>query len=140
MSSSAVHFIPIVTTLLAVPFALEIFRRYRAHPERLHLLWWALGIATYGVGTFTESLTSVFGWQEPWVRRFSPFVNLDAVVPLVTDRDDLVARVNAAVLGGQASANTLRVLRQQIDDLTDPRQARTMVVGLALGSPEFQRQ
>lgn len=68
MSPSAVHFIPIVTTLLAVPFALEIFRRYRAHPERLHLLWWALGIATYGVGTFTESLTSVFGWQEPVFR------------------------------------------------------------------------
>ena len=68
MSSSAVHFIPIVTTLLAIPFALEIFRRYRAHPERLHLLWWALGIATYGVGTFTESLTSVFGWQEPVFR------------------------------------------------------------------------
>lgn len=68
MSSSAVHFIPIVTTLLAVPFALEIFRRYRAHPERLHLLWWALGISTYGVGTFTESLTSVFGWQEPIFR------------------------------------------------------------------------
>jgi len=67
-------------------------------------------------------------------------VNLDAVVPLVTDRDELVARVNAAVLGGQASANTLRVLRQQIDDVNDARQARTMVVGLALGSPEFQRQ
>ena len=68
MSQSFVHFIPIATTLLAIPFALEIFRRYRAHPERLHLLWWALGIATYGVGTFTESLTSVFGWQEPVFR------------------------------------------------------------------------
>jgi hypothetical protein len=67
-------------------------------------------------------------------------VDLDAVVPLVTDRDELVARVNAAILGGQASANTLRVLRRQIDDLTDPRTARTMAVGLALGSPEFQRQ
>ena len=68
MSSSAVHFIPIATTLLAIPFALEIFRRYRAHPERLHLLWWALGIATYGVGTFTESVTSLVGWQEPVFR------------------------------------------------------------------------
>lgn len=68
MSSSLVHFIPIVTTLLAVPFSLEIFRRYRAHPERLHLLWWALGIATYGVGTLTESLTTLFGWQEPIFR------------------------------------------------------------------------
>ena len=68
MSSSLVHFIPIVTTLLAIPFSLEIVRRYRAHPERLHLLWWALGIATYGVGTLTESLTTLFGWQEPIFR------------------------------------------------------------------------
>jgi hypothetical protein len=68
MSSSLVHFIPIVTTLLAVPFALEIFRRYRAHPERLHLLWWAIGVATYGVGTFTEAATTLVGWQEPVFR------------------------------------------------------------------------
>ena len=62
------HFIPILTTLLAIPFSLEIYRRYRAHPERLHLLWWALGIATYGVGTFTESLTTLLGWREPIFR------------------------------------------------------------------------
>lgn len=68
MSSSAVHFIPILTTLLAIPFSLEIFRRYRRFPERLHLLWWALGIATYGVGTLTESLTTLLGWQEPIFR------------------------------------------------------------------------
>jgi hypothetical protein len=68
MSSSAVHFIPIVTTLLAIPFALEIYRRYRRFPDRLHLLWWALGIATYGVGTLTESLTTLLGWQEPIFR------------------------------------------------------------------------
>ena len=64
MSSSAVHFIPIVTTLLAIPFSLEIFRRYRQHPERLHLLWWAIGVATYGVGTFTEAATTLFGWNQ----------------------------------------------------------------------------
>ena len=64
MSESAVHFIPIVTTLLAIPFSLEIFRRYRQHPERLHLLWWAIGVATYGVGTFTEASTTLFGWHE----------------------------------------------------------------------------
>ena len=64
MSPSLVHFIPIVTTCLAVPFSLEIFRRYRAHPERLHLLWWAMGVATYGVGTFTEATTTLLGWHE----------------------------------------------------------------------------
>jgi len=58
-----VHYIPIVTTLLAVPFSIEIFRRWRAHPDRLHLLWWAVGVAVYGVGTFTEAWTTVFGWH-----------------------------------------------------------------------------
>ena len=56
------------------------------------------------------------------------------------DKDALVALVNATILGGQASANTLQVIRRQIDDLADPRMARTMAIGLALGSPEFQRQ
>jgi hypothetical protein len=68
MSPSLVHFVPIVTTLLAIPFSLEIYRRYRQHPERLHLWWWAVGIATYGVGTLTEALTTLLGWQEPVFR------------------------------------------------------------------------
>ena len=68
MSSSWVHFIPILTTLLAIPFALEIFRRYKRFPDRLHLLWWAIGIGTYGVGTFTEAATTLVGWQEPIFR------------------------------------------------------------------------
>lgn len=67
-SASLVHYVPIVTTLLTVPFATEIFRRYRAHPDRLHLLWWAIGIATYGIGTFTEATTTVVGWNEPTFR------------------------------------------------------------------------
>jgi hypothetical protein len=68
MSPDAVHYVPIVTTILAIPFAREIFKRYRENPERLHLLWWGLGIATYGVGTFTEAATTVVGWNEPTFR------------------------------------------------------------------------
>ena len=63
MQPTAVHYIPVITTLLAIPFALEIFRRWRAFPERLHLLWWAIGIATYGAGTFTEAWTTLLGWN-----------------------------------------------------------------------------
>ena len=63
MQPTFVHYVPVVTTLLAVPFALEIFRRWRAFPERLHLLWWAIGVATYGAGTFTEAFTTLFGWN-----------------------------------------------------------------------------
>ena len=68
MGPSLVHYVPIVTTVLCVIFAREIFGRYRQHPERLHLLWWAIGVATYGVGTFTESVTTLFGWNEPTFR------------------------------------------------------------------------
>jgi hypothetical protein len=68
MAPELVHYIPVLTTILCVPFALEIFRRYREHPERLHLLWWSLGIATYGIGTFTEASTTLFGWHEPIFR------------------------------------------------------------------------
>ncbi len=68
MSPAAVHYVPIITTILSIPFALEIYRRYREHPERLHLLWWAIGIATYGVGTFTEAATTLIGWNEPTFR------------------------------------------------------------------------
>jgi hypothetical protein len=68
MSPALVHYVPIVTTILTIPFAAEIFRRYREHPERLHLLWWAAGIATYGVGTFTEAATTLIGWNEPTFR------------------------------------------------------------------------
>jgi hypothetical protein len=63
MQPTLVHYVPVVTTLLAVPFALEIFRRWRLHPERLHLLWWAIGIAVYGIGTFTEAWTTLLGWN-----------------------------------------------------------------------------
>lgn len=68
MPLNAVHYIPIVTTVLAAPFAFAILRRFRQHPDRLHLLWWGLGIALYGVGTLTEAVTTVAGWREPVFR------------------------------------------------------------------------
>jgi len=68
MGPSPVHYIPIITTALALPFSYEIYRRYRLHPDRLHLLWWAIGVFTYGVGTTTEALTTLAGWNEPTFR------------------------------------------------------------------------
>jgi uncharacterized protein (DUF1800 family) len=67
-------------------------------------------------------------------------VDLEPLIPMTTDRDALVASVNAVILGGQATQNTLRVIRQQIDDVADARNARSLAVGLALGSPDFQKQ
>ncbi|MFQ5550003.1 MAG: DUF1800 domain-containing protein [Gemmatimonadales bacterium] len=66
-------------------------------------------------------------------------VDLADVIPTADDPTTLVARVNDALLGGRGSAHTLDVIRRQVADLR-PRDARTLAVALALGSPEFQRQ
>jgi len=63
-----VSYIPIVTTVGALLFAPRVYRRWKERRSGPHLLWWAAGILLYGVGTFTESLTSLFGWNE-WVFR-----------------------------------------------------------------------
>ncbi len=62
-----VHFIPIATTIFAVIFAAMVYRRYQ-QKRGLHLLWWAGGIFIYGVGTLTEAMTTLLGWQE-WIFR-----------------------------------------------------------------------
>ena len=64
---SPVHYLPILTTLVAAFFATEVLRRY-ATKRGLHLLWWGIGMITYGVGTITESLTTLAGWHEPLFR------------------------------------------------------------------------
>jgi len=63
-----VHYIPIATTVLAIFFAPIVFKRWKERRPAPHLLWWAFGIAAYGIGTFTEGFTTLFGWNE-WVFR-----------------------------------------------------------------------
>ncbi|MDH3254750.1 MAG: hypothetical protein OEM62_07155 [Acidobacteriota bacterium] len=55
--------LPAVTTVCAVYFCYELFSRWQSKGRGLHLLWWGIGMATYGLGTFTEAFTSIFGWQ-----------------------------------------------------------------------------
>ena len=55
--------LPALTTLCAIWFCAELYRRYREKGGGPHLMWWGIGMATYGVGTLTEALTSFFGWQ-----------------------------------------------------------------------------
>jgi len=60
----AVLYIPIASTLLSFTFAWIVLQRYRLK-RTPHLLWWSIGILTFGVGTFTEGLTALIGWHEP---------------------------------------------------------------------------
>ena len=60
-----VHYIPIFTTLVTIPFTVILFKHWRRKPEALYVLWWAIGVMAYGLGTLTESLTTLFGWSLP---------------------------------------------------------------------------
>lgn len=64
-----IHHIPIITTLLAILFSRVLFRRWRRKPSATYLAWWTAGVLLFGVGTLTESLTTLNGWNE-WVFRF----------------------------------------------------------------------
>jgi len=59
-----VHYIPIVTTIFSAVFAFMLLSRYREGNGKPYLLWWGIGVALYGVGTFTESYVSLIGWNE----------------------------------------------------------------------------
>ena len=58
-----VSYIPIITTFFSVIFAYSIFSRLKEKGKGTHLLWWGIGVVMYGVGTFTESYVSLFGWN-----------------------------------------------------------------------------
>lgn len=55
-----IHYIPILTTLFSVFFFVGIFGRYLKKGGN-HLLWWSVGVLTYGLGTFLESAITIAG-------------------------------------------------------------------------------
>lgn len=62
-----VHYVPIVTTLIALGLAVSLARRYRARGGP-HLLWWTIGALTYAAGTAVEASVTLFGWQDALFR------------------------------------------------------------------------
>jgi hypothetical protein len=57
---TAIHYLPILTTVLSAVFATTLYRRWLARRSP-HLWWWAFGISTYGAGTAIESCITLFG-------------------------------------------------------------------------------
>ena len=58
-----INYMPIVTSLLAIYFAVELIKHYRYKPSK-YVLWWMIGVIAYGIGTITESVNILFGWSE----------------------------------------------------------------------------
>ena len=61
-SVPVIYWIPVATTIVAAFFSVVVLRRYQ-WKRGTHLLWWGLGLVLYGVGTLTEALTTIFGWN-----------------------------------------------------------------------------
>jgi hypothetical protein len=57
---SPVHYLPILTTLFSLFFLFQIGGRWWQRGGN-HLLWWAIGVFTYGLGTFLEALITLTG-------------------------------------------------------------------------------
>ena len=57
-----VNYIPILTTIFSIYFTIDIYRHYR-YRKTPYLLWWTLGVVTFGLGTLTESINAIFGWS-----------------------------------------------------------------------------
>lgn len=68
VATNPLAYLPIVTSLLAVTFALVLYRHWRRSAGARHLLSWMIGISLFGVGASTEALTTLIGWKEPLFR------------------------------------------------------------------------
>ena len=56
------EYIPIATAIFSAFFTVEIFAHYRTRRKN-YLLWWTIGVVTFGLGTATESFNVLFGWN-----------------------------------------------------------------------------
>ncbi|MFB0516407.1 MAG: hypothetical protein ACETWG_07375 [Candidatus Neomarinimicrobiota bacterium] len=63
-SRPLIYYLPIATTILALVFAWNIYRRYvQRGRQGTHLRWWTIGVLTYGMGTFSEAYITLLGWN-----------------------------------------------------------------------------
>ena len=56
------EYLPILTTLFSIFFFREIYLHYRERRTR-YLLWWTIGVLTFGLGTLAESINVLADWN-----------------------------------------------------------------------------
>jgi hypothetical protein len=59
---TAISNIPILTTVFAIFFSAEIIRHYQQR-RTAYLLWWTIGVISFGLGTLAESIHALAGWN-----------------------------------------------------------------------------
>ena len=59
-----VYYLPLLTFALSVLFSIQLMMHWRKKRQATYILWWMIGVLTYGAGTFTESFNTLHGWTE----------------------------------------------------------------------------
>jgi len=60
-SPDLVHYLPIGSTLVSAAFIIVLLARAKKRKWAPHLVWWAIGVFFYGVGTALESSVTLVG-------------------------------------------------------------------------------
>jgi hypothetical protein len=135
MSSNVLHYLPVLSTLVAVGFTRVLWLHWRRNPSARYVLWWMIGVALYGVGTFTEALTAIFGWQEPVFRAWYVAGALLGGAPLAQGTVYLLLKKRTAdrlvvvLLTYVAMASAFVIASPILTDLVEPNRLSGEVLG-----------
>lgn len=58
-----IPYIPLISTVVSFTFTFILFQHWN-RKKNFYILWWMLGVLTYGLGTLTESINTLYGWNE----------------------------------------------------------------------------
>lgn len=126
MSTNLIHYLPVVTTLVAAAFFRVLWLHWRRNPSARYLLWWMIGVGLYGLGTLTEALTTVFGWSEPVFRTWYVAGALLGGAPLAQGTVYLLLskrvadRLATALITYIAVASSFVIATPILSDLVEP--------------------
>ncbi|MEN8237610.1 MAG: hypothetical protein ABFR53_00270 [Actinomycetota bacterium] len=126
LDTNPIHYLPIISTIVATAFTLTLYKRWKQNPSARYLMWWTIGIAMYGVGTLMESLTTIFGWSEPVFRAWYISGALLGGAPLATGTVYLVMskekadRIATVLVTYIAIASAFVLTTPIINELVEP--------------------
>lgn len=63
--NNIIPYIPFLTTIFSAFFLSQLIRHYATKRKSAYILWWAVGVLFYGLGTLVESMFTLYGWSEP---------------------------------------------------------------------------